>query len=147
MFKFIILIGLAAGALFWFATPSTPSGGDAMPSSNRGDLTATPQISSSQIQAVLQRRAIFCSIASEVKKVLLADATEREKNLFDLAPNSSRWEVLRSYMLERGSPDGDQLLSSLAVGSIDDIEFGTLDDSIPCGVPSEVGFVLRGSAR
>jgi hypothetical protein len=144
MIKLVLLIGFAAGGLYWLASqaPSTPS--QELPA--EGSLAA-PAPTKTQLLAISNRRAIFCSMVEEVKRELRTDASQREKNLFDLAPNSKRWEVLRSYMTERGSPDGKALLETLAVQSFDDIEFGTLDGTIPCAVPEEVGYVIRRSPR
>lgn len=147
MFKFILIVGFAAFALFWFAAPPAGPGSSSLPSDDGGNLTSPQSPTSSQIQAVTRRREIFCAMAEEVKSELLIGSTSRERNLFDLALNNRRWEVLRSYMIERGSPDGEHLLSSLAVGSVDDIEFGTLDGKVGCSIPVEVGFVIRRPAR
>lgn len=149
MLKLILLVGLAAFALFWIAAPPTSSGPESqsLPSSSGGDLVDSSAATSVKIRAIAKRREIFCGMVSQVKSELDASATERERNLFDLAPNGRRWEVLRSYMVERGSPDGGSLLSALAVGSIDDIEFGTLDGSVGCSIPDEAGFVIRQPSR
>jgi hypothetical protein len=147
MFKLILIVGFAAFALFWIAAPPSAPSTEALQADGGGNLTAPQALATSQAQAIVRRREIFFGMVAEVKKDLLAGSTERERNLFDLAPNHRRWEVLRSYLVERGSPDGSELLSSLAVGSLDDIEFGTLDGSVGCSIPDEVGFVIRQPAR
>lgn len=147
MFKLILIVGFAAFALFWIAAPPVEPGADALPAENGGNLTPPQAIASSQVQAITRRREIFCGLVHQVKAELLSGSTERERNLFDLAPNHRKWEVLRSYLVDLGSPDGTVLLSSLAVSSFDDIEFGTLDGSVGCSIPDEVGFVLRHPAR
>lgn len=146
MIKLVLIVGFLAAALYWLvsAPPSASSPGDGPAQVSE---LSPPSPSSSQIQAIQRRREIFCAMVEEVKSGLSAEASQREKNLFDLAPSPRKWEVLRSYMVERGSPDGPQLLSILAVASLEDIEFGTLDGSSRCSVPQEAGFVLRRPAR
>lgn len=147
MFKFILIVGFSAFALFWIASPAVDSRSGGIPSEESGNLSQSPILASSHIEAIARRREIFYGMVSEVKAELLAGSTERERNLFDLAPSNLRWEVLRSRLVELGSPDGPVLASSLAIGSLDDIEFGTLDGTVACSIPDEVGFLVRQPSR
>jgi len=145
MFKFILLVGFAAFALFWFASP--PSAPPQTDMSSEMPLLANTAPTASQIAAIAKRRVLFCSMVEDVKRELELSATERERNLFDLAPNARRWDVLRSYMVERGSPEGSSLFESLGISAVNDIEFGTLDGSVPCSIPEEVGYVIKRGSR
>lgn len=137
MFKFLLVIGLlvAAGGL----AVNFVGGGGAKES---GEGVIRP-VAPSKIQSILARRDIFFKLVEETKGEVASRLSESDRARFDLANPRAKWGVLREGLLAKGCPPEVELAVAVGIGSIDDIEFGTIDGRETCSIPAEVGVVVR----
>jgi hypothetical protein len=138
MLKLLFLgILIAAAALFLGTTPQGKK--QEMPPASTEPYS---MISREQAEAILHRRSIFCKVVEEVKAELSRGMNEREILSFELLSPQEKWLILHPYLHEKGCPALEKLLKSLALGSVGQIEFGSLGGSVQCSIPDYAGFTL-----
>lgn len=78
------------------------------------------------------RRKIFCELVEESKKQVLGSLERAQIVAFDLATPEQKWDFLKPVLQKNGCPAEADLVVSLGIRSVADIELGTIEGSDPC---------------
>lgn len=139
MLKLIFLV--AAGGLIAFALiPSGPQKESFTPppQSEQGIGWKYPTTDQSRQSTVL-RRQIFCNLVEANKSLIIDSLSTPQIVAFNLSTPEQKWDFLKNALIANGCPDESTLLVSLAINSMSDIEFGTMEGSDACHITVTMG--------